>query len=135
MFVIFLLVLIFVLVRLFTSIWLQIWLDQGDGQVDERYANATAMNLTLTDHELKGDISKNPEMWFYQTIHGLSLVVLVLMGFAKGFGMAMALLRGSSRLHQEMLKRVMRCPMSFFDSTPSGRVINRFSKDIDERRH
>ena len=32
MFIIFMLVLAFVLVRLFTSIWLQIWLDNGDGQ-------------------------------------------------------------------------------------------------------
>jgi len=34
-------------------------------------------------------------------------------------------------IHTRMLKRVMRAPMSFFDTTPHGRIINRFSKDIN----
>ena len=34
-------------------------------------------------------------------------------------------------LHEGMLNAVMRAPMSFFDATPMGRVMNRFSKDTD----
>ncbi|XP_054260595.1 multidrug resistance-associated protein 1-like [Macrosteles quadrilineatus] len=34
-------------------------------------------------------------------------------------------------LHCSMLRRVLRAPMSFFDTTPLGRIINRFSRDID----
>lgn len=34
-------------------------------------------------------------------------------------------------LHDRMLGRVIRAPMSWFNTTPSGRIINRFSKDID----
>ena len=46
--------------------------------------------------------------------------------------MAITLLKGASKLHEEMLRSVMKSPMAFFDSTPAGRVINRFSKDMDE---
>ena len=34
-------------------------------------------------------------------------------------------------LHMDLLKRVIRLPMWFFDTTPQGRILNRFSKDID----
>lgn len=33
-------------------------------------------------------------------------------------------------LHQALLRNKMRSPQSFFDTTPSGRILNRFSKDI-----
>ena len=39
--------------------------------------------------------------------------------------------RGAIRLHNRMVASLVRCKMSFFDSTPSGRIINRLSKDID----
>ena len=40
-------------------------------------------------------------------------------------------LNGSKILHKKMLMRVMMSPMSFFDTTPIGRIVNRFAKDID----
>ena len=42
---------------------------------------------------------------------------------------------GGTRASRIMLRnamyRVLRAPMSFFDTTPLGRIINRFSKDVD----
>ncbi|XP_074603021.1 multidrug resistance-associated protein 1-like [Brevipalpus obovatus] len=40
-------------------------------------------------------------------------------------------LRASISFHKDLLYRVLRSPMSFFDTTPSGRIVNRFAKDID----
>jgi len=40
-------------------------------------------------------------------------------------------LNGSKVMHKNMLMRVMMSPMSFFDTTPLGRIINRFAKDVD----
>ncbi|KAJ9591217.1 hypothetical protein L9F63_002223, partial [Diploptera punctata] len=34
-------------------------------------------------------------------------------------------------LHEISLSNILKCPMAFFDVTPVGRVLNRFSKDID----
>jgi ATP-binding cassette, subfamily C (CFTR/MRP), member 1 len=39
--------------------------------------------------------------------------------------------RAAVNLHDCLLDNVMRLPMSFFDTNPSGRVINRFSRDTD----
>jgi len=38
---------------------------------------------------------------------------------------------GSKKIHKLMIHNVMRSPMSFFDVTPSGWILNRFSKDMD----
>ena len=33
-------------------------------------------------------------------------------------------------LHNAMLQNVLHSPMSFFDTTPLGRIVNRFAKDM-----
>lgn len=38
--------------------------------------------------------------------------------------------RASTKMHHKAIERVLRLPMSFFDTTPIGRIINRFTKDI-----
>ena len=42
------------------------------------------------------------------------------------------MLAGASKLHSHMFTSILRCPMSFFDTTPTGRILNRFSRDLDE---
>ncbi|KAI5206406.1 ABC multidrug transporter-like protein [Aureobasidium subglaciale] len=39
--------------------------------------------------------------------------------------------RASATLLHNAVTRVLRAPMSFFDTTPLGRITNRFSKDVD----
>lgn len=39
--------------------------------------------------------------------------------------------RATLKLHNALLYHLMKLPMSFFDTNPSGRVINRFSRDTD----
>jgi len=39
--------------------------------------------------------------------------------------------RASGVLHASLIKNVLRCAVAFFESTPLGRIINRFSKDLD----
>ena len=37
----------------------------------------------------------------------------------------------SQLFHDTLLKNILRCPMSFFETVPMGRIVNRFSKDIN----
>eukprot|EP01132_Coremiostelium_polycephalum_P009679 gene9679-11876_t len=55
--------------------------------------------------------------------------------FLRSFSMVFGSIKGSKLFHEKMFQSVIRSPMSFFDTTPIGRILNRFSKDqltIDE---
>lgn len=45
--------------------------------------------------------------------------------------MAIGCIRCAQILHETLLTSIMHWPMDIFDTTPLGRIVNRFSKDID----
>ena len=68
---------------------------------------------------------------------GEDLSVYAVFGFGQAlavvigsFALAIGAVLASRRIHDKLLRNVMRSPMSFFETTPLGRVLNRFSKDI-----
>lgn len=46
---------------------------------------------------------------------------------AQAHGMLVA----AKYLHWFMLTHTLRAPLKFFDTTPIGRIVNRFGKDVD----
>lgn len=50
---------------------------------------------------------------------------------ASSFLMAFASYRASISLHRKLLVNIMHIALTFFEVTPTGRILNRFSKDLD----
>jgi ABC-type multidrug transport system fused ATPase/permease subunit len=67
--------------------------------------------------------------WFlkiFACINGCALVTMtsrVVIVYLSG-------IRASSYLFKALLNSILKCPMIFFETTPTGRIINRFSKDV-----
>lgn len=75
----------------------------------------------------KESLSQGNYAWLYALFCvGYAVAMLV-----RTLSFTFALLRASSVLHNEMFAHVLRAPMQFFWSNPSGRILNRFSKDVD----
>ncbi|GAB9468896.1 Abc transporter c family member 2 [Globisporangium polare] len=67
-------------------------------------------------------------MWYL----GFIVLCCVLM-FARGLLLVEACLRSSKNLHNELFRRVLAAPVNrYFDVTPVGRILNRFSNDLDQ---
>ncbi len=81
------------------------------------------------DPEASTDIGKRN---FYLAIYGV-LGLLEATSIAVGvLIVTVGTLRASLRLHEDLLHHILSSTMAFFDTTPIGRIINRFSKDMDE---
>jgi ABC-type multidrug transport system fused ATPase/permease subunit len=63
--------------------------------------------------------------WYTFTI-GLSILLCIV----SGISMAMVRVRSARSLHHTLLDTLSRANVAFYDSTPVGRISNRFSKDI-----
>lgn len=97
-----------------------------------------AMSLSVSGNvwlkhwsEINTRYGYNPEPWKYLGIY------FMLCFSAAFFTMCQSLVQwllcsisGSKYLHEIMLNSVLRAPMQFFETTPIGRILNRFSNDI-----
>merc|ERR1719440_610419 len=70
--------------------------------------------------------------WFYLEIYAILLLSTALNVFVRQAIFRMASLRASRALHDGAIRAVFRAPMSWLDTTPSGRVINRMSSDLQK---
>lgn len=75
---------------------------------------------------------KNEHIWMYVAVYALiglgSAAFTILRSVIM---MIYCSIKGSKKLHDTMARAVLRSPMSFFETTPVGRIINRFSSDVN----
>ena len=67
---------------------------------------------------------------YAMTILGGLIVAFLLCLAAREIFYVNLAIGASNRLHGKMLQKVVKAPVQFFDTNPSGRILNRFSNDI-----
>ncbi|ORX49052.1 hypothetical protein DM01DRAFT_1394384 [Hesseltinella vesiculosa] len=78
------------------------------------------------------DDSARKLLKYYLGVYTLIVMTNVLVGTMRYVVMFVGGLRASKQLHADMLARLFRAPLRFFDTQPVGRVLNRFSSDLEE---
>jgi len=97
-----------------SSFWLARWADDT--------VAAEVIREPLTDSQTM------KYLWIYAAFGLCGIVFLI----ARGYALAYHRLRSSRKLHADMLQSILRAPVAFFDVTPAGRIVNRFSHDMDK---
>ncbi|XP_030171438.1 multidrug resistance-associated protein 7 isoform X4 [Lynx canadensis] len=67
---------------------------------------------------------------FYLTVYVTIAGVNSLCTLLRAVLFAAGTIRAAATLHHRLLRRVLMAPVTFFESTPAGRVLNRFSSDV-----
>ncbi|KAL4073127.1 P-loop containing nucleoside triphosphate hydrolase protein, partial [Scleroderma yunnanense] len=68
---------------------------------------------------------------FYMGIYAVLGVSQAITTFFLGAVISFLTYHASQKLHERAIHRVLYAPMSFFGTTPLGRIMNRFAKDVD----
>ncbi|XP_034564588.1 canalicular multispecific organic anion transporter 2 isoform X1 [Notolabrus celidotus] len=97
--------------------------------------SAAAIGANVWLSEWTNDASRNKTQ---ENVH-MRVGVYAALGIAQGALLLVncllcrgySMLRAAKLMHRNMLQGVLRAPQTFFESTPTGRLLNRFSKDVD----
>ncbi|KAL3913747.1 MAG: hypothetical protein SGILL_006368, partial [Bacillariaceae sp.] len=92
-------------------------------------ANSLATNSWISFWTTDPSYENNPQA-FYLGIYALFSITLGIFTFFRAYFLAQFGMRASETLHRNLLDSILRAPQSFFDTTPLGRIISRFSKDL-----
>ena len=75
--------------------------------------------------------SEGVDDWHYLAIYAIIGGIYVLISLGREGYIFWGSLRASQELHARLLQTVTRAKIQFFDTTPLGQLMNRFSKDIE----
>lgn len=87
--------------------------------------NASSNDTVSVESKTQHDLD------FYMRIYVLITVSNIIVGTGRFAVLYWGALRANKTLYGELLRRVFRAPLRFFDRTPLGRILNRFSKDFE----
>ncbi|XP_016092792.1 multidrug resistance-associated protein 5-like isoform X4 [Sinocyclocheilus grahami] len=107
----------------FSNWWLSHWIRQGSGNSSLLQANQTAESDSMR---------LNPHIQYYSRVYVLSMGAALFLKTVRGLVFVKCTVRAASVLHDKLFKTLLLSPMRFFDTTPLGRILNRFSRDMDE---
>ncbi|KAI7904063.1 P-loop containing nucleoside triphosphate hydrolase protein [Cokeromyces recurvatus] len=94
------------------------------------YRSLSVINNS-NDLEMSIKDSKDDSLNFYMGVYCLITMTNIVVGAARFAVLYWGVLRANKLLYAELLHRVFRAPLRFFDTTPIGRILNRFSKDFE----
>ncbi|KAI9791945.1 MAG: hypothetical protein M1816_003214 [Peltula sp. TS41687] len=105
-----------------TNVWIRQWANSY-----HRIQVSTSVS-TETYHAIT---SSHVNAGYYLSIYASLVIGYMLISAIREGTLFYGSLSASRRIHQSLLDSVCRAKFGFFDSTPLGQIMNRFSKDIE----
>jgi ABC-type multidrug transport system fused ATPase/permease subunit len=134
------------------NIWIRQWANQYDTESTGAYsvsANSYIGNTISTvkvassrisqiqpyfdpnKTSLIAKIAPDVDVSYYLTVYALIGIACMLVALFRDFWLFFGSLTASWKIHQRLMHSVTRAKFKFFDVTPLGQIMNRFSKDLE----
>uniref|UniRef100_A0A6P7GCD8 Multidrug resistance-associated protein 4-like n=1 Tax=Diabrotica virgifera virgifera TaxID=50390 RepID=A0A6P7GCD8_DIAVI len=88
--------------------------------------SASKLSSNMSSLELENFKSEGYYIWVYSAL----IIAVVILQIWRCFLYYQVCMSSSKALHNKMFHNILQAPMRFFDTNPSGRILNRFSKDM-----
>ncbi|KAF9148077.1 hypothetical protein BG015_010226 [Linnemannia schmuckeri] len=109
--------------------WLRVWAAAAKDEFNATSVFGSSAQIVLNPMQL---IAKPMEsLSYYLGVYAFLSVMYVASLILRESTQYMGSLRASRILHQKVLGRILHSPIRFFDTTPLGRITNRFTRDMD----
>nr|QJQ50001.1 ABC transporter family C protein ABCC2 [Ostrinia furnacalis] len=107
----------------FTDYWLSIWTNAVEDYVQDLPEDQEPDPGLNTDLTL---LTNGQYLWVY----GGGVLTVILFSQLRIITFVVSCMRASQNIHDMVFKNLIMAVKRFFDTNPSGRVLNRFSKDL-----
>lgn len=110
--------------RNLTDVWLAHWVSAQ--------SNGTQPNSSWSQHGYEQGLAvrASDEVKHYLTVYGFIAVSNTIFSLMRAFLFAYGGISAAKTIHSKLIKTVMRAKILFFDLTPLGQILNRFSSDL-----
>ena len=110
--------------RNLTDVWLAHWVSAQ--------SNDTQPNSSWSHHGYQASLTirASDEVKHYLTVYGIIAVSNTIFSLMRAFLFAYGGISAAKTIHSKLIKTVMRAKILFFDLTPLGQILNRFSSDL-----
>jgi ABC-type multidrug transport system fused ATPase/permease subunit len=92
--------------------------------------NGVAITSWISYWTSDAPLYKRHSRGFYLGLYGALSVTLGIFTYLRTFLLVRFGVKASATLHANLSASILRAPSSFFDTTPIGRILSRFSKDL-----
>ena len=143
------------------NVWIRTWANQYTRSIQSVDSMAARTDLHITSHLRGAALSSNSfssgtpfwnlplsstssssmqvmkssdtkiDAWYYLIVYALLALFYVFISLVREGYIFWGSLRASRTIHTRLLESVSRAKLQFFDTTPLGQLMNRFSKDIE----
>ncbi|CAH0557933.1 unnamed protein product [Brassicogethes aeneus] len=114
----------------FSDYWLIWWTDNSKNHIKIEIIN---INKTKAVPSYQSDKRTNHSLTNSEIsliAYGVTMMICIILTILRIYLTSKFICKASNNLHKKMFNSLLKAPMRFFSTNPSGRILNRFSKDI-----